>query len=257
MPATTTALRHRVRIRVYSKPAAPEVRPAPPAGYLRLKAVLDAALAAVLLVAAIPAVAVAALLVRLTSRGPAFYSQVRVGRGGRPFTLYKLRTMYHDCERLTGPRWATPDDPRVTPVGWVLRKAHVDELPQLWNVLRGEMSLVGPRPERPEFVSRLEEVIPHYRERLLVRPGITGLAQIQLPPDTDLDSVRRKLAYDRYYVHHVGFGLDARIVLGTALHLLSLPFALSRRLVRLPDGGSLEAAVGHVTAASLSRLQPA
>src|SRR5206468_10815773 len=136
------------------------------------------------------------LLVRATSRGPAIFKQVRLGRGGRPYALYKIRSMAHDCERLTGPRWATAKDPRVTPLGRFLRRSHLDELPQLWNVIRGEMSLVGPRPERPEFVARLERQVPGYRERLGILPGITGLAQVQLPPDEDLDHVRRKVACD-------------------------------------------------------------
>src|SRR5439155_12868491 len=116
------------------------------------------------------------LLVKLTSRGPALYTQTRLGRNGRPFTIYKLRTMQHRCESLTGARWSTPGDPRITPVGRFLRKTHLDELPQLWNVLRGDMALVGPRPERPEFVPQLEQAVPHYRDRLLVRPGVSGLA---------------------------------------------------------------------------------
>src|SRR5262249_17904057 len=135
-------------------------------------------------------------LVRLTSRGSAIYRQTRLGLNGRPFTIYKIRTMYHDSERLTGPQWSRPGDPRVTPIGRILRATHIDELPQLWNVLRGEMSLVGPRPERPELAAGLERELPSYRDRLAVRPGVTGLAQVQLPPDTDVESVRRKLAYD-------------------------------------------------------------
>ena len=140
---------------------------------------------------AAPFIFVAALLVKLTSRGPAFYSQVRLGLDGRPFYIRKLRTMYHNCERLSGPCWSTANDCRITPVGRFLRRSHIDELPQLWNVLCGEMSLVGPRPERPELIPTLARSIPGYRHRLEVRPGVTGLAQIQLPPDTDLDSVRR------------------------------------------------------------------
>jgi lipopolysaccharide/colanic/teichoic acid biosynthesis glycosyltransferase len=202
--------------------------------YPAVKAVADFALALALLVLAAPAVAAAALLVRLTSRGPAFYSQTRLGRGGRPYRIYKLRTMRHDCERLSGPQWSRARDPRVTPLGRLLRKTHLDELPQLWNVLRGEMSLVGPRPERPEFVPELERALPNYRARLLVRPGLTGLAQVQLPPDADLESVRRKLRYDLYYVRRFGFWLDVRLLASTALHVVGAPFALSRRLLRVP-----------------------
>jgi lipopolysaccharide/colanic/teichoic acid biosynthesis glycosyltransferase len=170
-----------------------------------------------------------------------FYSQTRVGRNGKPFTIYKIRTMINNCEVLTGARWSMPGDPRITPVGWFLRRTHIDELPQLWNVLRGEMSLVGPRPERPEFVPRLEETIANYSDRLLVKPGLTGLAQVQLPPDTDLASVQRKLAYDLYYIQHAGFWLEARIYVATALHLVAVPFQMIRLLCALPQPELIEA----------------
>jgi lipopolysaccharide/colanic/teichoic acid biosynthesis glycosyltransferase len=208
--------------------------------YPAVKAAADFTLALVLLVLAAPVVAVAALLVKLTSRGPAFYSQTRLGRHGRPYRIYKLRTMRHDCERVSGPKWSSARDPRVTPVGRFLRKTHLDELPQLWNVLRGEMSLVGPRPERPEFVPELERHLPDYGARLLVRPGLTGLAQVQLPPDTDLESVRRKLRYDLYYVRRFSFWLDLRLLASTALKVLGAPFALSRFLLRVPGAETVE-----------------
>src|SRR5262249_39420482 len=127
-----------------------------------------------------------------------------------------------------------------TPVGRLLRRTHLDELPQLWNVLRGDMSLVGPRPERPEFVPQLEQAIPHYRDRLLVRPGVTGLAQVQLPPDTDLDSVRVQLSYDLYYAALLGVWLDFRIGLATALKMVGVPFPLLRALFRLPGRVAVE-----------------
>jgi hypothetical protein len=123
----------------------------------------------------------------------------------------------------------------VTPVGRVLRKLHLDELPQLFNVLRGDMSLVGPRPERPEFVGPLSDAIPGYAERHRVRPGVTGLAQIQLPPDTDVESVRRKLVLDRCYARRCGLWLDLRILLGTALYLAGFSYDRVRRLARLPN----------------------
>lgn len=200
----------------------------------------DCALAGLLLALTAPVIAAAALLVRLTSRGPAFYSQARVGLRGRSFTIYKLRTMTYNCEAATGARWSGPDDPRVTRVGRWLRRTHIDELPQLWNVLRGEMGLVGPRPERPEFVARLELLIPDYAGRLAVRPGVTGLAQVQLPPDTDLDSVRRKLRFDLYYLRHARPGLDLRILAATAVHVLGLPFAVSRLLLGVPGAAQVE-----------------
>jgi lipopolysaccharide/colanic/teichoic acid biosynthesis glycosyltransferase len=194
-----------------------------------------------LTVPALPVILVLALLVRLSSRGPAFYTQKRLGQHGRPFTIIKLRTMIHNCEALTGPRWSMPGDPRVTHFGALLRMTHLDELPQLLNVLRGEMSVIGPRPERPEFIRELGRAIPGYRDRLVVRPGVTGLAQVQLAADTCLDSVRRKLAYDVYYIHHLGPGLDLRILLATALHVLRVPYRWIRALLQLRTGAAIEA----------------
>lgn len=188
--------------------------------YLPLKCAADLILAAVLLIVALPVIALAAALIKLTSRGPVFYCQVRLGKNGIPYTLYKLRTMIDKAEALTGPVWSTKDDARVTPLGKLLRKTHIDEFPQLWNVLRGQMSLIGPRPERPEFVAKLDWEIPCYRERLNVRPGITGLAQVRLPPDTDLESVRRKIVYDVYYVKNVSPWLDLRLLCVTGWSLV-------------------------------------
>jgi lipopolysaccharide/colanic/teichoic acid biosynthesis glycosyltransferase len=180
------------------------------------------------------------MLVRLTSKGPAFYTQTRVGQGGRLFTILKLRTMRHNCEALSGPRWSLPGDPRITPVGWLLRKTHLDELPQLLNVLRGEMSLIGPRPERPEFVPQLEKELPAYRQRLNVRPGVTGLAQVLLPPDSDIESVRRKLTHDLFYIRELTPWLDLRLLLCTGLYALAIPFRLTSRLVGLPTSRAIE-----------------
>ncbi len=202
--------------------------------YRPFKRLGDTLLAFVLLVLALPVLIVAAILVKLTSRGPAFYSQTRVGLNGQHFRIHKLRTMRHDCERLSGARWATTDDPRITALGRILRKTHLDELPQLWNVLQGDMSLVGPRPERPELTPSLERNVPRYRERLQVRPGMTGLAQLQLPPDTDLASVRRKLTCDLHYVERCGLGLDLAILIGTACYLARMPFSLVSRILHLP-----------------------
>ena len=151
-----------------------------------LKSVGGAAIALVAFVITLPLMAAAWLAVRLTSSGPGIYSQTRVGLHGRTFVIYKLRTMYHDCERLSGPLWSPRDDPRITPIGRFLRLTHLDELPQFWNVLRGDMVLVGPRPERPEFIARLEREVPGYRDRESISPGLTGLAQIRLPADTEI-----------------------------------------------------------------------
>ncbi len=164
-----------------------------PAWYFRWKDPLDRCAAVMLLVPGLPLIACLAVLVRLTSKGPGIYRQARVGKDGRRFMMYKIRTMRLDAETESGPVWTQPQDPRMTSLGRLLRKLHLDELPQLFNVLKGEMSLVGPRPERPEFVCVLAEAVPGYRNRLAVRPGITGLAQINLPPDTDLVSVQRKI----------------------------------------------------------------
>jgi lipopolysaccharide/colanic/teichoic acid biosynthesis glycosyltransferase len=232
------------------QPAAPgrliPVRPPRHRWYLGWKAVADFALAALLAVPALPVVLLAALVVRLTSRGPAFYTQTRVGRQGRLFTIIKLRTMIHNCESLTGPRWSMPGDPRVTPFGWFLRATHLDELPQLLNVLRGEMSLIGPRPERPEFIPELERALPAYRQRLQVRPGVTGLAQVQLPPDTDLNSVRRKLAHDLYYIQQLSPWLDLRLLASTAFHAAGIPSGVLRRALAIPGQAAVERAMHDV-----------
>ena len=189
--------------------------------YFCVKPALDRALAALLLLPALPLIGVLVLLVRATSRGPGVYWQVRVGKGGKNFTMYKLRSMRLDAEAKSGPAWsASGADPRVTRLGHWLRRLHLDELPQLINVLRGEMSLIGPRPERPEFVKVLAEHISGYEDRLTVLPGVTGLAQINLPPDTDLDSVRRKLIVDVDYIRSAGLWLDVRILLCTLLRMV-------------------------------------
>jgi lipopolysaccharide/colanic/teichoic acid biosynthesis glycosyltransferase len=211
--------------------------------FLRCKAVADVAAAVLLAVLAAPLVALIALIVKLTSRGPAFYSQTRVGRHGRLFRIYKLRTMVDKCESLTGPRWSMPGDPRITRVGWFLRATHLDELPQLYNVLRGDMSLIGPRPERPEFLLELERALPSYRQRLLVRPGVTGLAQVQLPADTDLDSVHRKLAYDLYYIQHLSPALDLRLLFATSLYAAGLSYPTVASLAGLPKSDLVQRAV--------------
>lgn len=204
------------------------------------KAVFDFCAALALLVLTAPVLLLAMLLIKATSRGPALYVQTRVGRHGKPFSIYKLRTMRHQCEADTGACWSQPGDPRITPVGRFLRATHLDELPQLFNVLLGQMSLVGPRPERPEFVPQLERQFPRYRQRLELKPGLTGLAQVQLPPDSDLESVHRKLKYDLYYLGHVGVWLDLRVLTGTACKVLGLPFAAIRAGLGFPRFDAVE-----------------
>jgi sugar transferase (PEP-CTERM system associated) len=154
------------------------------------------------------------LAVRLSSPGPIFFKQTRVGQGGRLFTAHKFRTMREDAE-AQGAVWAAKDDPRVTPVGRFLRKTRLDEIPQLWNVLRGEMGFVGPRPERPEFVQWLSQEIPYYDLRHLIRPGITGWAQVRYQYGASLEETKHKLEYDLYYIKHQSIGLDLMIMFET------------------------------------------
>jgi sugar transferase (PEP-CTERM system associated) len=172
-------------------------------------------LAAVGVVVAAPLMLLTAIAVRLTSAGPILYRQVRVGMDGIPFTLYKFRSMRVDAEAATGAVWAQKNDPRVTPVGGLIRKIRFDELPQLFNVLKGEMSIVGPRPERPEFVKTLSEKIPYYRQRHAVRPGITGWAQINHKYGDTIEDTIAKLEYDLYYIKNMSWSLDTYIIFHT------------------------------------------
>lgn len=184
------------------------------------KRAFDTAISAVLLVVSAPLLFVAGAAIAATSRGGVFYRQTRTGKDGGAFELWKLRTMRAGAEEETGAVLAIPHDPRVTPVGRVLRSARIDELPQLWNVLVGDMSLVGPRPERPEFTRQFLEVVPGYSLRQSVRPGVTGLAQVSGDYGTDPDI---KLRYDLAYLNNWSFGLDLAILLRT------LPVILTRR----------------------------
>jgi sugar transferase (PEP-CTERM system associated) len=177
-------------------------------------------LAAVGLVIALPLMLLTAIAVRLTSAGPILYRQVRVGMDGIPFTLYKFRSMRVDAEAGTGAVWAQKNDPRVTPIGGLIRKIRFDELPQLFNVLKGEMSIVGPRPERPEFVRTLSEKIPYYRQRHAVRPGITGWAQINYKYGDTIEDTIAKLEYDLYYIKNMSWSLDTYIVFHTVKAML-------------------------------------
>ncbi len=162
-----------------------------------------------------PVMAVVFVLVKLTSPGPAFYKQRRVGKNGATFFLYKFRSMYIDAEARTGPVWASKNDPRITPLGRWLRKLRLDELPQFFNVIRGEMAMVGPRPERPEFCEVLEKKIPFYHQRHIVKPGITGWAQINHKYTETIGDTATKLEYDLYYVKHLAPVLDAYIIFHT------------------------------------------
>lgn len=205
------------------------------------RAWVNMTLAAIVLVVLSPLMLLIAIVVKLTSRGPALYTQTRVGLdrrqpgigddnrrraldlGGKPFTIYKFRTMYADAEQQTGAVWATKDDARVTPVGRFLREYRLDELPQLFNVLKGEMNIVGPRPERPTIFAELTQNIAEYPLRQRAKPGITGLAQINQHYDECLDDVRKKVQYDLEYIQRQGLLEDLKIMLKT------IPVVLLRR----------------------------
>ncbi|MBI4396797.1 MAG: sugar transferase [Elusimicrobia bacterium] len=217
----------------------------------------------------LPLLAILAFLVKLDSKGPVFYRQTRVGmnrrnardrRGdarcrcaesrpgsacgrraenlcGKQFQILKIRSMYINAEGDGRPMWCRSNDPRITRVGYVLRKTHIDEIPQLFNILAGDMSLVGPRPERPEFVARLKDVVPGYAKRLSMRPGLTGLAQIRQRADLVIDDVRRKVRYDLLYSKKMSPGTDVKILFGTLLYILS-PLWKSRAKAPLERPGA-------------------
>ncbi len=198
--------------------------------------------ALILLIPGLPIMFILIILVHITSPGPAIYKQRRVGKDGKVFNLMKIRTMLKDAEAKTGPVWTAKNDPRITRLGRILRPLHLDELPQLFNVLFGQMALIGPRPERPEFTAILEKKIPGYMYRTSVLPGITGLAQINLPPDSDLDSVRRKLVLDKEYIDNANLLMDLRIFFCTSLRIIGLPgkscarvAGIAREDVEIPD----------------------
>jgi exopolysaccharide biosynthesis polyprenyl glycosylphosphotransferase len=186
-----------------------------------LKRVVDMIVAAALLILTAPLSLLVALLIKLEDGGPVLFRQARVGRNGVVFTLRKFRSMQVDAEADTGPVWAQADDPRTTRLGRWMRPLGVDEIPQVWNVLRGEMSFIGPRPERPEFVTTLAAAIPFYMQRHAVRPGITGWAQINCPSGSTVDDARQKLEHDLYYLEHFSLRMDLAIALRTIQQTLS------------------------------------
>lgn len=190
--------------------------------YIGWKSWIDKTLACLLLVFALPIILFLIVLVRLTSKGPAIYKQKRVGINGTTFTMYKIRSMRVDAESVTGAVWASRKDPRITVLGNILRKLHLDELPQLFNVVLGNMSLIGPRPERPEFVDILTKKIDGYQHRLLIKPGVTGYAQLNLPSDIDFNDVRKKLVLDFEYIEKASLWFDLRLICGTALKVVKL-----------------------------------
>ncbi|HSL90558.1 MAG TPA: sugar transferase [Ignavibacteriaceae bacterium] len=181
----------------------------------KLKRLLDIVISFILLLISLPAVIISAIAIKLDSKGSVFFKQERSGMNGKSFKMVKFRSMYQDAEKLTGPVWSQKDDPRITKVGRIIRKLRIDEIPQMYNVLKGEMSLVGPRPERPFFVEKLSEQIPYYKRRLKVRPGITGWAQVKHKYDESIEDVKIKLRYDLFYIENMSIRMDMKILFRT------------------------------------------
>jgi lipopolysaccharide/colanic/teichoic acid biosynthesis glycosyltransferase len=171
-------------------------------------------------VLSLPIAIITAILIKIDSRGPVLYKQERVGKNGRVFTLMKFRSMRTDAEK-NGPVWASNSDDRMTRVGRIIRKIRVDEIPQFWNILRGDMNFVGPRPERPHFVAQLAQEIDYYEQRHLIAPGLTGWAQIKYPYGASIEDARKKLEYDLYYIKNQNLALDATIMFETIKTILS------------------------------------
>ncbi|MFP4013909.1 MAG: sugar transferase, partial [Chitinispirillaceae bacterium] len=186
----------------------------------QVKRLMDIVVSAGILVLGAPVWLAVAAAIRWTSAGPAIYKQERVGRNGKTYVMYKFRSMYQDAEKRSGPQWASENDPRITPVGRFIRKTRLDEIPQFINVLKGEMSLVGPRPERPFFVEQLKQEIPWYVRRIKMKPGITGWAQVKHKYDASIEDVKQKVLYDLYYFENMSLSLDIKIMLRTFLVVL-------------------------------------
>ncbi len=198
-----------------------EVSPEPmPLWERTAKRLLDIIVSIIALIITIPFMVIISILIKVNSEGPAIYKQVRVGRNGKHFTIYKFRTMFINAEEETGPTWTQENDPRVTKVGYWLRKLRFDEIPQFWNVLKGDMSLVGPRPERPHFVKQFSSQIPLYTRRLRVRPGITGWAQVKWKYGGSLDTVKEKTKYDLFYIENISLKMDAKILINTIITII-------------------------------------
>lgn len=190
-----------------------------PYGSKLFKRVLDVLISLFLLVSLMPLLLFSALIIKLTSKGSVLYIQERVGKNGKLFNMYKFRSMFQESEEY-GPEWAGESDPRITKFGRIIRKIYLDEAPQLLNVLFNEMSIVGPRPERPFFVEKLSKEISYYYKRLSIKPGITGWAQIKHKYDSSLDDVKEKLKYDFYYIENMSIKLDFKIMVNTFLVII-------------------------------------
>ena len=199
--------------------------------YYRYKWYVDVVISIVTLPVVCPLILLFMLLTRLTSKGPVIYTQTRCTKDGKLFKMYKIRSMVVDAEADGGAIWAGKRDARITPLGKLMRKLHIDELPQVVNVWRGEMTVIGPRPERPEIGEQLRKEITGYENRMCVLPGMTGYAQLNRPPDTDLRDVRKKLILDFEYIERSSFWLDIRILLGTAFKFFRIK---NRRFDTLP-----------------------
>ena len=192
-----------------------------PTWQAQIKRLMDIVVSAAVLLCGAPIWIVLAIVIRSTSPGPAVYKQVRVGRNGKSYTMLKFRSMYADAEKRAGPQWAVENDPRITPVGRFIRKTRLDEIPQFINVLKGEMSLVGPRPERPYFVEQLKKEIPWYVRRIKMKPGITGWAQVKHKYDSSIEDVKQKVLYDLYYFENMSLALDIKIMMRTIFVVLT------------------------------------
>ncbi len=186
----------------------------------KLKRLLDVLTSLIILIITLPVIIITAIAIKLESRGPVFFKQERSGMNGAIFRIIKFRSMYEDAEKHTGPIWSSKDDPRVTGVGKIIRRVRIDELPQMINVLKGEMSIVGPRPERPFFVEKLSQEIPYYKRRLKVRPGITGWAQVKHKYDESVEDVKIKLRYDLFYIENMSLRMDFKIIMRTIFVVL-------------------------------------
>jgi len=190
------------------------------ASFIMVRRVISIVISLIGLIVTLPLIPLIVLAIRLDSKGPIFYTQARVGKGGRIFKVVKFRTMRQDAEAASGPKWAGNNDPRVTRVGKFLRSARLDEIPQLWCVLKGDMAFVGPRPERPEFIALLSKEIPYYGMRHMVRPGITGWAQVKYKYGSTVQDAREKLQYDLFYIKNASIGLDLMIMFLTVKTVL-------------------------------------
>ena len=186
----------------------------------KLKRLIDLVASFLILLITFPVNLIASIAIKLNSKGPVFFKQERSGMNGNVFKMLKFRSMFVDAEKHTGPVWSPKDDPRITAVGRIIRKVRIDEIPQMFNVLRGEMSIVGPRPERPYFVEKLSEEIPYYKRRLKVRPGITGWAQVKHKYDESVEDVKIKLRYDLFYIENMSLRMDFKIIFRTIFVVL-------------------------------------